>query len=494
MKHPVLDRIKRTMEGKAFAAVPAGSRILAAVSGGADSVCLMLSLRQLGYDVCAVHVEHGIRGEESLEDCAFVRKLCEEQGIALTVVPVNAPSAAQGFSLSLEEAARLVRWKALMETSDRLGIRVIATAHHRTDQAETVLWNLIRGSSLTGLGGIRAVRQEDGRLIIRPMIDCERGQIEDYLRQRKVSWQTDSTNADTRLTRNAIRRKVLPLLEELNPQSVLHITQAASDLQQAEDWLSEQTESTFRDVIRKNGDGKERDLTADRNALRQCPDFLRTRVLRRMIAQCEGGEKDIARAHVAALEKLVDGPNGGQASLPDHLTAFSEEGILRLTRSVAEKTEEVALLREDGTYCLGCCSPLSDEGSQDSRWEAKPDQTISAEVSFLTWQGGEVPKKRYTKYLAYDTMAPCPVLRTRREGDYLIVSSDSGRKKLKDYLIDEKVPRLRRDHIPLIAQGSHVLWVVGMRISEKAKVFEGAKAMRVTVHLKAGGMESKEEL
>ena len=494
MKHPVLDRIKRTMEGKAFAAVPAGSRILAAVSGGADSVCLMLSLRQLGYDVCAVHVEHGIRGEESQEDCAFVRKLCEEQGIALTVVPVNAPSAAQGFSLSLEEAARLVRWKALMETSDRLGIRVIATAHHRTDQAETVLWNLIRGSSLTGLGGIRAVRQEDGRLIIRPMIDCERGQIEDYLRQRKVSWQTDSTNADTRLTRNAIRRKVLPLLEELNPQSVLHITQAASDLQQAEDWLSEQTESTFRDVIRKNGDGKERDLTADRNALRQCPDFLRARVLRRMIAQCEGGEKDIARAHVAALEKLVDGPNGGQASLPDHLTAFSEEGILRLTRSVAEKTEEVALLREDGTYCLGCCSPLSDEGSQDSRWEAKPDQTISAEVSFLTWQGGEVPKKRYTKYLAYDTMAPCPVLRTRREGDYLIVSSDSGRKKLKDYLIDEKVPRLRRDHIPLIAQGSHVLWVVGMRISEKAKVFEGAKAMRVTVHLKAGGMESKEEL
>lgn len=393
MKHPVLDRIKRTMEGKAFAAVPAGSRILAAVSGGADSVCLMLSLRQLGYDVCAVHVEHGIRGEESLEDCAFVRKLCEEQGIALTVVPVNAPSAAQGFSLSLEEAARLVRWKALMETSDRLGIRVIATAHHRTDQAETVLWNLIRGSSLTGLGGIRAVRQEDGRLIIRPMIDCERGQIEDYLRQRKVSWQTDSTNADTRLTRNAIRRKVLPLLEELNPQSVLHITQAASDLQQAEDWLSEQTESTFRDVIRKNGDGKERDLTADRNALRQCPDFLRARVLRRMIAQCEGGEKDIARAHVAALEKLVDGPNGGQASLPDHLTAFSEEGILRLTRSVAEKTEEVALLREDGTYCLGCCSPLSDEGSQDSRWEAKPDQTISAEVSFLTWQGGEVPKE-----------------------------------------------------------------------------------------------------
>lgn len=494
MKHPVLDRIKRTMEGKAFAAVPAGSRILAAVSGGADSVCLMLSLRQLGYDVCAVHVEHGIRGEESLEDCAFVRKLCEEQGIALTVVPVNAPSAAQEFSLSLEEAARLVRWKALMETSDRLGIRVIATAHHRTDQAETVLWNLIRGSSLTGLGGIRAVRQEDGRLIIRPMIDCERGQIEDYLRQRKVSWQTDSTNADTRLTRNAIRRKVLPLLEELNPQSVLHITQAASDLQQAEDWLSKQTESTFRDVIRKNGDGKERDLTADRNALRQCPDFLRARVLRRMIAQCEGGEKDIARAHVAALEKLVDGPNGGQASLPDHLTAFSEEGILRLTRSVAEKTEEVALLREDGTYCLGCCSPLSDEGSQDSRWEAKPNQTISAEVSFLTWQGGEVPKKRYTKYLAYDTMAPCPVLRTRREGDYLIVSSDSGRKKLKDYLIDEKVPRLRRDHIPLIAQGSHVLWVVGMRISEKAKVFEGAKAMRVTVHLKAGGMESKEEL
>ena len=92
-----------------------------------------------------------------------------------------------------------------------------------------------------------------------------------------------------------------------------------------------------------------------------------------------------------------------------------------------------------------------------------------------------MPKKRYTKYLAYDTMAPCPVLRTRREGDYLIVSSDSGRKKLKDYLIDEKVPRFQRDSLLLVAQGSHVLWVIGMRISEGAKVQALSKALRVTV-------------
>jgi tRNA(Ile)-lysidine synthase len=106
---------------------------------------------------------------------------------------------------------------------------------------------------------------------------------------------------------------------------------------------------------------------------------------------------------------------------------------------------------------------------------------MTAEVSYLTWQGGEVPKKKYTKYLAYDTMAPCLVLRTRRPGDYLMVNAAHGRRKLKDYLIDEKVPRLMRDSIPLIAQGSHVLWVIGKRISEGAKVREGTECVRITV-------------
>ncbi len=459
MQQSVPEKVKKALSA---AGVQEGSRILAAVSGGADSVCLMLALTELGFLVHIVHVEHGIRGQESLEDCAFVRRLCEERQIPLRVVPVDAPAKAARDSVSLEEAARMLRWDALTQAAAQTGIPVIATAHHRMDQAETVLWNLVRGSSVQGLGGIRPVRREHGLTVLRPLIDCDREQIEAYLRENRVSWREDSTNADLSLTRNAIRRKVLPLLEELNPGAVRHIAAAASDLREVEDWLRAGTDRAWDTVILENGNGRESDLTADRSNLMKCPGPVRGRILRRMAAQCLGGEKDISRVHIQALESLAAGRSGQELCLPDQLRAVSEEGVLRLTRRKAEKTDLVVPLSADGRYFY-------------------PETGIWVEASYLTWPGGEVPKKKYTKYLAYDTMAPCPALRTRREGDYLIVNAASGRKKLKDYLIDEKVPRLLRDRLLLIAQGSHVLWVIGMRISEGAKVQALSKAVRVTV-------------
>ena len=459
MQLSVLEKMKKVLT---LAGVQEGSRILAAVSGGADSVCLLLALSKLGFPVHVVHVEHGIRGQESLEDCAFVRRLCEERQIPLRIVPVDAPARACREGMSLEEAARSLRWDALTQTAEQTGIQVIATAHHRMDQAETVLWNLIRGSSVQGLGGIRPVRREHGLTVVRPLIDCEREQIEAYLRENRVSWCEDSTNADLSLTRNAIRQKVLPLLKELNPGAVRHIAAAASDLQDVEDWLRAGTEQAWDRVILENGNGRETDLTADRGALMKCPGPLRGRILRRMMAQCLEGEKDISRTHIQALETLAAGRSGQELCLPDHLRAVSEEGVLRLTRRKAEKTDLVVPLPADGRYFY-------------------PDTGTWVEAAYLTWPGGEVPKKKYTKYLAYDTMAPCPVLRTRREGDYLIVNASSGKKKLKDYLIDEKVPRFQRDSLLLVAQGSHVLWVIGMRISEGAKVQALSKALRVTV-------------
>ena len=457
-------------------------KILAAVSGGADSVCLLLVLLEIGYEVQAVHVEHGIRGEESLEDCAYVRRLCEERKIPLRVVSVDAPAAARQFSTGLEEAARDLRGKALRDTAHELGIDVIATAHHRMDQAETVLWNLIRGSSVRGLGGIRPCRREKDLTIIRPLLGCDRNRIEDYLRQKGVSWRSDSTNQDVALTRNAIRLKILPLLEELNPGAARHIAQAASDLRKVDDWLLEQEDEAWERVILEEGDGREKDLTADRDMLRRCSEVIRLRILRRMIARCCGGEKDISRAHVEAADRLVFDRNGQETSLPGDLLAVSEEGILRLTRSRTLKTETVLPLDGDGVYCFPVGRKWLDYHCTGTAEQPETDDEIMVEAAYLTWQGGEVPKKKYTKVLAYDTMAPCPVLRTRREGDYLIVNASRGRRKLKDYLIDEKVPRRERDQIPLIAQGSHVLWVTGMRISEGAKVTEGSKALQVQVY------------
>lgn len=473
-------------EGKNGTRMAEDRKILTAVSGGADSVCLLLALRELGYLVHAIHVEHGIRGTESLEDCAFVQKLCKERSIPLSVVTVDVPAAAKVHSMSLEEAARTLRWKAFQDTAGRLGIRVLATAHHRMDQAETVLWNMIRGSSVGGLGGIRPLSRVEGLTVIRPMLECEREQIEHFLRQRRISWRTDSTNADTRMTRNAIRQKIMPLLEELNPGAAKHITQAASDLREVEDWLRIKTEEALERVILESGDALENDLTADRNALKTYPEVIRHRVLRCMSAKCLEGIKDISRVHVLALDRLAMGQNGQEVCLPDGVNAFSEEGILRLTRRRTGKVEDIVPLERDGSYYWhDTGTRMIEEGREPTETDDARQEGVAIDAAYIMWPGGEVPKKKYTKYLAYDTMAPCPVLRTRRPGDYLIVNSAGGRRKLKDYLIDEKVPRLQRDSIPLIAQGSHVLWVIGMRISEGAKVREGMKALKVSVCVRA---------
>lgn len=462
MKHPVLEMIESAMEP--FGRMP----VLAAVSGGADSVCLLMALRELGYEVSAVHVEHGIRGEESLEDCAFVRGLCAENRIPLSVVSVDAPSSARSLSMTLEEAARLERRRVYRETAQRLGIEVVATAHHRMDQAETVLWNLIRGTSTGGLGGIRPVRRESGLIMVRPLLSCGRDQIEEYLLERGIIWRTDRTNADTQITRNAIRLEIMPLLKRLNAGAAEHIAQAAKDLQQVEDFLIQEEDALWKRVILENGDGHGQDLTADRRALSASSGLMRTRILRRMIIRCIGSAKDISRTHVRSLEDLVQGPNGKTVCLPDGLTASSEEGLLRMTRRKARTVERVIALDKDGSYVF--------PGVKEAE-----SGRILVHVAHLAWNGGSVPKKKYTKYLAYDTMAPCLVLRTRRPGDYLMVNSSLGRRKLKDYLIDEKIPRHLRDTIPVIAQGSHVLWVVGMRISEGAKVKEGMNCVRISV-------------
>ena len=446
-----------------------GDSVLAAVSGGADSVCLVLALKELGYRVHALHVEHGIRGQESLEDCAFVRKLCEKHEIPLTVEQIDAPALAARSGRSVEEAARDARYRIIREILKRLKIRHAAVAHHRDDQAETVLWNLMRGSSLTGLCGILPVRrmEETGLCLIRPLLETGREEIEAWLTGRGQSWRTDRTNLDTNITRNAIRLEILPQMEELNARARLHIAKTAEDLAQVERYLEDVTRLAYTEAVSAvpadpGAEPAERGgLTVDLQVLARQPELIRGRVLHRAIGQAGGGLRDITREHVESVMRLSGMDNGRRISLPGGLTAVREEGILRLTYESPSSYEEEVRIDRDGVYRF-------------------PGGLV-LRAEFGVWQGGDVSKKKYTKTLAYDTMTPYLTLRTRREGDWIQVNSHGGRRKLKEYLIDEKIPRDRRGQIPLIAQGSHVLWVIGHRISEAAKVSEGVHFARITV-------------
>lgn len=461
-----------------------GMHVIAGVSGGADSVCLLRCLhaleKELAFTLIAVHVEHGIRGAASEEDAQFTVRLCEELGVPCHVFHVEAQKEAARRRLSVEEAGRLLRYRAFEEVRSSLREPVrIATAHHRDDQAETVLMNLARGTGLKGMGGIRPLQGER----IHPLLTKSRTEIEAYLRETGQTWCTDSTNAEDHYTRNVVRNRILPQMRQMvNPEVAAHICEAAEEAGEVNDYL----ESLARRELSQLPDYAE-DRDPNKAACVKLPiaflkkqDAVVRRVMwRLLIADLRLGKqlKDISRVHIRDLEALVDKPDGKYICLPEGLRALRQEEYLILR------------LQED--------TPAARGGEGNTGMEQGLPQPV-----FLDCENGEVrlpggklsyayldrgscpeniPDCTYTKWLSCDTMKNDICVRTRQSGDYLTVSSSGGRKKLKDYLIDRKIPRAQRDQLLLIAQDHRILWIVGQRIAEDAKIdTHTGKVLRVT--------------
>ena len=473
--------------------VSPGQRILAAVSGGADSVCLLAVLHALApefsFSLEAVHVEHGIRGEESLQDCAYVERLCGKLGVRLTVRHIHVPELARQSGRTEEEEARIQRYRIFEETAEQCGAQRVAVAHHLGDQAETVLWNLIRGSGLRGLRGILPVRPlRDGQaaspLVVRPLLETSREEIEQYLEACGLSYRTDRTNLDKTVTRNKIRHDILPDLIKLNAQAPRHIAQAAEEAAEAEAYLERVTARAAEGCIHCQADGKPVLLLA---SWQKEEPFIRRRLLRECIRRASGNGslKDIGAVHVEALMGLACGGGEKSVRLPGELTAVRSYGQIRFL-SGAEALSGAVLPAAGALY--------AQDARPGERWVEVPfpgrqmvhygGYCFSLECGCAGESGICIPKKRFTKWIAYATIAQKEsqklCFRTRRPGDVLVVRQDGSRKKLSDYLIDEKIPSSLRDRVVLLAIGSEVLWVAGMRISEKARVTPGSTYVKVS--------------
>ena len=473
--------------------VSPGQRILAAVSGGADSVCLLAVLHalapELSFSLEAVHVEHGIRGEESLQDCAYVERLCGKLGVRLTVRHIHVPELARQSGRTEEEEARIQRYRIFEETAEQCGAQRVAVAHHLGDQAETVLWNLIRGSGLRGLRGILPVRPlRDGQaaspLVVRPLLETSREEIEQYLETRGLSYRTDWTNLDKTVTRNKIRHDILPDLIKLNAQAPRHIAQAAEEAAEAEAYLERVTARAAEGCIHCQADGQPVLLLA---RWQKEEPFIRRRLLRECIRRASGNGslKDIGAVHVEALMGLACGGGEKSVRLPGELTAVRSYGQIRFL-SGAEALSGAVLPAAGALY--------AQDARPGERWVEVPfpgrqmvhygGYCFSLECGCAGESGICIPKKRFTKWIAYATIAQKEsqklCFRTRRPGDVLVVRQDGSRKKLSDYLIDEKIPLSLRDRVVLLAIGSEVLWVAGMRISEKARVTPGSAYVKVS--------------
>ncbi len=429
--------------------IEAGSQVIVGISGGGDSVCLLFLLSRYQkknfFHLQGVHVNHGIRGQEALRDQEYAKELCERLGVPFTVYTYSVPDIAGREKRSLEETGRMVRRRAFAQKAAELGGKtVVALAHHENDNAETVLHNLIRGTKVAGLGGIRPVqRSEEGISYIRPLLKVTREEIEAYLKQQQIPWMTDSSNEEIVYTRNRIRHKILPEMEKINPRAVRHITQAADTFLAIEEYLRGQADRLYREYVEKkeNGYWIQKELFLEK-------ELMQSYVIRMVLEQVEGKKQDLTAAHVESILSLGRGRTGTSVSLPGGVLASQVYGNLLIRVPAAGKL------------------PLKE-----------------LEFEVFPWENQQIPEKTYTKWFDYDKIKSSLEIRHRKPGDFFTVTEAGGKKKLKDYMIDCKIPREERENLTLLADAGHILWIVGYRISQYYKVTSQTKTV-LKVHVK----------
>ena len=416
-------------------------RVIAGISGGADSVCLLLMLLELrkniSFDIVAVHVNHGLRGDEALRDEHYVKVLCENYQIPLEIYHKDVELFAQKRKQSLEEAGRYARIEAFQQAVAKYKGTKIALAHHMNDNAETMLMNLARGSGLAGLTGIRPVNG----IMIRPLLCLERQEIESFLASRKISYCTDVTNGSDDYTRNRIRNHMLPFLErEVNEKTVSHMADTAEQILKIWEYMEEETEIYYKKVVEKT----ERGFLIKKSEYIKLPVVFRGTLLKMVLKKMAQREQDIHRIHILNLDELMEKQTGRKINLPYGIVAERcYEGIRVLNE---EKKEEHIV-----------CEVIDFERKSGLHIN---DQVFSFEILKTDARQEE---KVYTKYFDYDIIKCTITLRTRRAGDYITIDGEGRKQKLKSFFINEKIPQEERDHILLLAEGSHVLWVIGYR-------------------------------
>lgn len=417
-----------------YAMLSPGSHVLCAVSGGADSMCLLHWLHaraeEGGFALSAAHFDHRLRGAESSRDAAFVEDWCAQKGIPFSLGSGDVTGYAQAEGLGIEEAARALRYAFLEDTAQEIGASAIATAHNADDNLETLLLHLVRGSGLQGLTGIPPRRG----LLVRPLLTTSRAEILAYLDAWGLPHVEDSTNAETLYARNKLRHQVFPLLRELNPQLNEALGRAIGHLRSDNDYLNAQAFPILRESS-PMGEG----LTVPAALIARQPNPIAVRMVRHLFLR--QGAQQFRSAHLLSVVNLARSPApSGQVDLPHGLTAqrLYETLYLGPLEAFPPLPSVVVTPEEPWTAELGpwrialrpCICP-----------QHHPTDPGHAFLSRTMLQG--------------ETR-----LRSRRTGDEITLPGRD-RKRLKKLLIDAKIPRILRASIPVLCDEDSVLYLPG---------------------------------
>lgn len=430
MRHPLEEQITKTIARHQL--IGASDIIYIALSGGADSVALLRAMLALGYKerLRALHMNFQLRGEESQEDEAFVRQLCQEQAIPLLVEHRDTSSYAKAHGISIEMAARDLRyaWFASVRAQEMDPLRVkIVVAHHADDQLETFFLNLSMGTGIRGLRGMRYHRAEQG--IIRPLLDCPRTLILGYLQALGQVWREDSSNADISYKRNRIRHQLLPLLEELNPSFRSALVRTIEHLRS--------TEVLYLELIALY---RERLMEESLITITPLTTHPEGKTLLFELLYPYGFSREIVEE---VYRNILSGTAGAQFYAPNYLLHRGSQHLELLPRDIDEVTPFCISIREDGS----CLLPTG----QRLTWRIYPAST---------WQGKKLPLHEACFDLA--SLATSELtMRSRKEGDMLYPFGMWGKKLLRRIFIDGKYSQQARREALLLCLNDQPIWLLG---------------------------------
>lgn len=433
----MLNSVKNAI--KRYNMINGETEITVALSGGADSVALLLCLLELKDDlninISAAHLNHCLRDEESDRDEQFVRDLCKDLNVPLTVEKADVKGQADKTGESIELCARRVRYAFL----ERVAGGLIATAHTANDNIETVLFNMSRGTGISGLCGIPPVRDN----IIRPLILATREQVEAYCAEKGVSFCVDSTNSDESFTRNFIRHSVVPKLNEVNSAVVENVANMSGSLRNDEDFLSKTAKEVYGNIC----DGK----TADVKGLCKLHPAVRSRCIVLFYKANVG--KTPEHKHIEAICDLLN--NGGKCSVQNDFSAVVKDGKLKFLPSKSVGTIERTEINE-----LPFCG-------------------FGLEITQILLEKLNSQQKFNNLFLKNtidcDKICGKLILRSRFNGDEIKLLKRNCTKSLKKLFQEAKIEETLRDSIPVLADDEGVVWVAGFGVAERCCIDENSK-------------------